>query len=283
MEIIEIKEHKKRFLPLLLLGDEQESMIDRYLADGELYALQDGGKTLAVCVVTHPEPGTAEIKNLAVDPQHQRRGLGRRMVDFVAETYSPICSTLLTGTGDSPLTVPFYESCGFREAYRVPNFFLEHYDHPIVEGGRQLTDMVYFQMELSLEGEGKMTKKETLYALRNDPQVHYNCAQSMLIPFAGEIGITQEQANAIALDFGAGMGCGGTCGALTGTLMAMGGLGLPQEKREELIAEFQARHGYMDCDALLNGLQRHTPEQKVRCDGILAGCMDWLCRQTGLE
>lgn len=31
MEIIEIKENKKQFLPLLLLADEQESMIDRYI------------------------------------------------------------------------------------------------------------------------------------------------------------------------------------------------------------------------------------------------------------
>lgn len=128
-----------------------------------------------------------------------------------------------------------------------------------------------------------MTKKEKLYALRSDPNVHYNCAQSMFIPFAEEIGITQGQANAIALDFGAGMGCGGTCGALTGALMAMGGLGLPQEKREELTAWFLAQHGCMNCNGLLNGLQRHTPEQKVRCDGILAGCMDWLCRETGME
>ena len=31
MRIKEIKENKKRFLPLLLLADEQEDMIDRYL------------------------------------------------------------------------------------------------------------------------------------------------------------------------------------------------------------------------------------------------------------
>ena len=36
-----------------------------------------------------------------------------------------------------------------------------------------------------------MTKKQKLYTLRNDPNVHYNCAQSMLIPFAGDIGITE--------------------------------------------------------------------------------------------
>lgn len=36
MEIIEIKENKKQFLPLLLLADEQESMIDRYIDRGTI-------------------------------------------------------------------------------------------------------------------------------------------------------------------------------------------------------------------------------------------------------
>ena len=153
MEIIKINERKKRYLPLLLLGDEQESMIDRYLEAGELYVLREGETPLAVCVVTRPAPDTAEIKNLAVDPRFQRRGLGRRMVDFVAAAYAERCSRLLVGTGDSPLTVPFYRSCGFRESHRVANFFTDHYDHPIFEGGRPLVDMVYFQMELPRKDE----------------------------------------------------------------------------------------------------------------------------------
>lgn len=90
--------------------------------------------------------------------------------------------------------------------------------------------------------------------MRNDPNVHYNCAQSMLIPFAGEIGITEEQANALTLNFGGGMGCGAACGALVGTLAAMGGLGMPQEKREELIAEFSTRHQCLNCSQLLGGV-----------------------------
>ena len=55
---------------------------------------------------------------------------------------------LLVGTGDSPLTLPFYQACGFRESHRVPGFFLRYYDHPIYEGGRLLSDMIYLSMEL---------------------------------------------------------------------------------------------------------------------------------------
>ena len=50
------------------------------------------------------------------------------------------------GTGDSPRTIPFYKACGFRESYRVPDFFTENYDHPIYEDGVLLRDMVYLEM-----------------------------------------------------------------------------------------------------------------------------------------
>ena len=51
MEIRKIQENKTDYMNLLLLGDEQENMIDKYLHRGELYALYDGDlKT--VCVVT---------------------------------------------------------------------------------------------------------------------------------------------------------------------------------------------------------------------------------------
>ncbi len=70
------------------------------------------------------------------------------MVEHVARTYLRRGTRLLDGTGDSPLTAPFYEACGFRESHRVKNFFTDHYDHPIFEAGRQLVDMVYFSMAL---------------------------------------------------------------------------------------------------------------------------------------
>jgi len=148
MEFQTISDNKRDFLPLLLLGDEQEDMIDRYLDRGTLYALYDGGRLRAVCVVTEEGPGTFEIKNLAVAPESQRRGCGRAMVDYVIRQCRGRGTRLIAGTGDSPLTVPFYEACGFRESRRVRDFFLDHYDHPIYEAGQLLTDMVYFSMEL---------------------------------------------------------------------------------------------------------------------------------------
>ena len=128
-----------------------------------------------------------------------------------------------------------------------------------------------------------MTKREDMTALRNDPNVHYNCAQSVFIPFAEDMGITREQANAVALNFGAGMGCGSVCGAITGALMAMGGLDIPQEKRLELLERFRAAHGTVDCGVLVEGLEKGTPERKCLCDGLVAECLQYVCELTDKE
>ena len=148
MDIRRIESGKRDFLPLLLLGDEQEDMIDRYLDRGTLLALYDGGLR-AVCVVTKEAPGVFEIKNLAVEPAFQRQGYGRAMVRHVAGACRTAGGTcLLVGTGDSALTLPFYRACGFTPSHRIPNFFTDNYDHPIYEGGVQLTDMIVLRRAL---------------------------------------------------------------------------------------------------------------------------------------
>ena len=148
MTIREIKTGKKRYLDLLLLADEQEDMVDRYLDRGTMYVLEADGGVRGECVVTLEPDGVLELKNLAVAPAFQGRGYGRALVEFLAETYRGTCSVLQVGTGDSPATVPFYEKCGFIRHHRVKNFFPDHYRRPIYDGGVLLTDMVYLERKL---------------------------------------------------------------------------------------------------------------------------------------
>ena len=148
MEIRRVEKDKKRYLALLLLADEQEDMVDRYLERGTMYVLEEGGSVRAECVVTDEGGGVLELKNIAVEPAFQGRGYGKALVDFLLRTYAGRYAVLQVGTGDSPATVPFYESCGFRRHHRVKNFFTDHYDHPIYDGGVRLADMVYLQKEL---------------------------------------------------------------------------------------------------------------------------------------
>ncbi|WP_418926651.1 GNAT family N-acetyltransferase, partial [Enterocloster sp.] len=92
--------------------------------------------------------GVLELKNIAVEPVCQKKGYGRRLIRFICQKYKNQFHTLQAGTGDSPLTVPFYEHCGFIRGSVIPHFFMDHYDHPIYEGGKQLDDMIYFQLKL---------------------------------------------------------------------------------------------------------------------------------------
>lgn len=147
VEIRRVETNKKQYLALLLLADEQEDMIDRYLERGSMYVLEDDG-VKAECVVTDEGGGVLELKNIAVEPDFQGKGYGKALVDFLIRTYAGQYMLLQVGTGDSPSTIPFYESCGFCRHHLVKNFFTDHYDHPICECGVQLVDMVYLQREL---------------------------------------------------------------------------------------------------------------------------------------
>ena len=142
---------KLAHLPLLLLADESERMIAHYLDRGTMFVLDDGG-IRAEAVVCDAGCGVIEIKNLAVLPKFQRRGYGRALVDFVCARYAPTHQAVLVGTGDSPLTVPFYESCGFVRSHVVKGFFTQNYDHPIYECGVRLEDMVYLRRSVRKDG-----------------------------------------------------------------------------------------------------------------------------------
>ena len=142
MDIVKVTENKKQFLDLLLLGDEQESMIDRYLDRGDMFALYDFDLK-GVCVVTDEGDGIYEIKNIATYQQYQRQGYGKALIEYVLEHYKGKCTQMLVGTGDGTSTDQFYKKCGFTISHRIPNFFTDNYDHPIIEDGVLLRDMVY--------------------------------------------------------------------------------------------------------------------------------------------
>ena len=112
MQIREIINNKKQYLHLLLLADEQENMIDRYLERGTMYVLEEDG-VKAECVVTDEGSNVLELKNIAVEPAFQGKGYGKALLDFLVQTYAGRYEILQVGTGDSPSTILFYEACGF--------------------------------------------------------------------------------------------------------------------------------------------------------------------------
>ena len=145
MAMRRISADRRRLLPLLLMGDAQESRVERYLDRCGLYVWEDAGEILAVCAAERTGPDTLEILNLAVAPEHRRRGIGRRLLLAVCGEY-PNCAAEL-GTGETPGTLAFYRACGFREYGREPDYFPTHYDHVIVEEGVELRDRILLWRE----------------------------------------------------------------------------------------------------------------------------------------
>ena len=82
----------------------------------------------------------------------------------------------------------------------------------------------------------------------------YNCAESIIKAFNEQTGL--DIPVSIASPFGSGMSVGGTCGAITGTLMAVGSLkgrNTSQENNnsrtltKEVITKVKEKYGTLEC------------------------------------
>jgi len=147
MEVKIINDNKKLFIDLLLLADESETMIDKYLERGEMFALYDDDLK-SICVVTEESSDTCEIKNIATYEKWHGMGYGSKLIQYVFVYYKDKYKTIIVGTGDVPKSKRFYEKNGFVLSHKIENFFTDNYDHPMFEDGIQLVDMIFLKKEL---------------------------------------------------------------------------------------------------------------------------------------
>ncbi|ORT99934.1 hypothetical protein D081_1515 [Anaerovibrio sp. JC8] len=112
---------------------------------------------------------------------------------------------------------------------------------------------------------------EHAQTLRDDTSLHYNCAQSVLIPFAEEMGLTKEQAFDLGFNFGGGMKRASVCGAVTAGLMVLGMHGVNDVKiLHEYHEAIKANHdGALDCGDLLRISKEKGIEKKAHCDALI--------------
>ena len=146
---------REAFLPLLLLADA-EAQVRGYLHQGDLYALRgaDGGLLGVTLVLPEAaEPGTAELRAVAIDPTQHNRGLGRRMlasvlVDLRARGFRrAVVGTSNAGIGQ----IAFYQKAGFR-LWRIERDYFtprKGYDPDEREHGLPHRDMIWFDQELA--------------------------------------------------------------------------------------------------------------------------------------
>src|SRR5947207_15807635 len=70
------------------IGKPPGPMLDDYarlIADGLVSVLEDEDRTIAAIIVLVPQPNHLLLDNIAVQPEHQGRGLGRRLIAFAED------------------------------------------------------------------------------------------------------------------------------------------------------------------------------------------------------
>ena len=96
--IYEVFSNKEKYMDLLLLGDEQEEMILKYLNRCRLFVMNDDDELCAVCAVTDEGDFTLELKNIAVAESFQRKGIGRHFIKYIEKKFSGAFRELVVGT-----------------------------------------------------------------------------------------------------------------------------------------------------------------------------------------
>ena len=121
-----------------------------------------------------------------------------------------------------------------------------------------------------------MTKQEKVEVLRSNPEIHYNCAQTVLIPYAEECGLKEETAYKLGANFGGGMRMGSVCGAVTGALMVLGLLGYDEEESKRMLKEFREKYGSVNCVELLRNAHEQGVERRNHCRQMMDECIAFL-------
>ncbi|MBQ3485325.1 MAG: C_GCAxxG_C_C family protein [Clostridia bacterium] len=104
---------------------------------------------------------------------------------------------------------------------------------------------------------------------------HYNCGQSVILPFAEELGYTEETVMRFAANYGGGMKGGRLCGAVAGGATVLGLYGLEDRAIvEDYYARLQKNHPEsLDCAPLLALNEQRGGVKKPHCDALVYECI----------
>ena len=134
-----------------LLGDAEDSraQLDAYLHDGEVLVARLGG-----AVVGHLQlvDDAGEIKNVAVEPSHRGRGIGRALIDRAIEVArgrgrsTLVVATAAADTGN----LRFYQRAGFRLRRVERDAFAPASGYPdgVDVDGIMLRDRIWLDLDL---------------------------------------------------------------------------------------------------------------------------------------
>lgn len=147
INIFEVLDNKLNYIDLLLIGDEDINMIMKYIEKSNLYVLKLE-EVIGLIALCEYDEDTIEIKNLAIKKEYQNLGYGKMLIDFIEKTFRNKYNFIILGTGDSPLTIPFYTKLGFKRYEIIENYFLENYNHEIIENDVLLKDLIILKKKI---------------------------------------------------------------------------------------------------------------------------------------
>lgn len=142
--------------PLFELAEDSVAQLDRYLDLGEVLVAMRGGTPIAhLQLVPTEADGEIELKNMAVLPEHQGRGVGRSLVaEAVRRATRDGYRRMIVATATADAgNIRFYQRVGFRLTSVDPDAFTPETGYPqrIVIDGIELRDRVWFARDLDGE------------------------------------------------------------------------------------------------------------------------------------
>ena len=111
---------------------------------------------------------------------------------------------------------------------------------------------------------------EKAMELRSEPMCP-NCAETIMMTFAEDMGLSEEQARALGTNFGGGMKAGSVCGAVTSSLIVLGALGVTDSGAAAgLQRRIKENHGgLINCTELLKANAEARGQKKPHCDAMI--------------
>jgi ribosomal protein S18 acetylase RimI-like enzyme len=164
-DALRIEEHAgPRFAlrALFELAEDSPAALDAYIDAGRVLVATEGGRVVGQLQLTDAgEPGTAEIKNMAVAHSHQGRGIGRALVRAAIDLARRdgrtklVVATAAADTGN----LRFYQRVGFRMRSVERDAFTPATGYPpgLEIDGIELRDRVW--LDLRVDGPVTATRE----------------------------------------------------------------------------------------------------------------------------
>ena len=104
----------------------------------------------------------------------------------------------------------------------------------------------------------------------------WNCCQAVVTVFAQDAGFDEEASMKAATYFRGGMQIGSVCGAVTGSLLALGFAGVDDPQvSNDLIRQIRENHdGMINCRDLLRVNAENGGEKKPHCNAMIRECIE---------